>query len=66
MLLGVVGALNFNDQTIKSPAKLEDWLTPVADNPFHDKIKGQPDYEYFPYYEIQDQRYTCYPIVSKQ
>ena len=69
ILLGVVGALDFNDQTIQivnDPADLEDWLTPVAGKPFHYKIKGKPDYEYYPYYEIQDQKYSCYPIIGSQ
>lgn len=66
VLLGVVGDFDFRDlrtRIVNDPAKPADWLVPVEGKPLHYSIKGKPGHEYLPYYEIQDQRYTCYPVI---
>ena len=75
VLLGVFGSdhratthksFDFNDLTVmivNDPAKPEEWLIPVTGKPFHYKVKGKRGYEYMAYYEILDQKFTCYPII---
>ena len=41
--------------------KLIKSLKPVAGKPLHFIINGNPDFEYMPYLEIQDEPFTCYP-----
>jgi uncharacterized protein len=67
LLLGVVGSLDFRGKTIHiqhDPQRPADWLQPVAGQPGHYTIQGKPGYEYMPYYEIQDQVFTCYPVIG--
>ena len=65
LLLGVVGGLEHQGQYIKidhDPDDPRSWLTPVPGKPLHFAVKDMPGYEYVPYYEIQDQAFTCYPV----
>lgn len=67
VLLGVVGDNDFNNDCIKitdDPANPESWLDPVPEKPLHYKIKGKPGYENMQYYEIQDEQFTCYPVIA--
>ncbi len=69
VLLGVVGPFDFNDDCIEianDPANPASWLVPVPEKPLHYKIKGKPGYEYMPYYEIQDEQFTCYPVIMTE
>lgn len=67
VLLDVVGAFDFNDDCVEitnDPANPSSWLEPVPEKRLHYKIKGKPGYEYMPYYEIQDEQFTCYPVIA--
>jgi hypothetical protein len=40
------------------------WLDPVPGKAGHFTILGKPGYEFMPYHEIQDQVFTCYPVIG--
>ena len=42
------------DRLIKS-------MDPVEGKPLHFKVKGDNDFEYMPYFEVQDESFTCFP-----
>ena len=41
--------------------KLIKSLKPKSDKPLHFTINGDTDFEYMPYFEIQDESFTCFP-----
>ncbi|HEX2999996.1 MAG TPA: beta-L-arabinofuranosidase domain-containing protein [Armatimonadota bacterium] len=66
MLLGVVGPLNSRGRFIQLPHRAENpasWLEPIPGKPGHFRVQGDARYEYMPYHEIQEQMFTCYPIL---
>jgi uncharacterized protein len=67
LLLGLVGPLNFMGRYIRLPFNPNDglsFLEPIENRPAHFAVQGQPDYEYMPYHEIQDQIFSCYPVMG--
>jgi uncharacterized protein len=67
LLLGVVGHLDFRGTCIRvehDPLNLSAWLEPLAAKPGHFTIRGKPGYEYMPYHEIQEQSFSCYPVIG--
>ncbi|MCE5345776.1 MAG: glycoside hydrolase family 127 protein [Bacteroidales bacterium] len=44
-----------------SPEKLIKSLTPADGKPLHFKVKGNNDFVYMPYFEVQDESFTCFP-----
>lgn len=44
-----------------SPDKLIKSLKSVADKPLHFMVKGNNDFEYMPYFEVQEESFTCFP-----
>jgi len=44
-----------------SPEKLIKSLKPVPGKPFHYSVSGTDDFEFMPYYEVQDEPFTCFP-----
>ncbi len=39
-------------------------LRPKPGAPLHFTIDGDPRHEYIPYWQVQDQLFTCYPVLS--
>ena len=67
LLLGLVGSLDLAGKYMRvqqDPSHPERWLEPVPGQAGHFTIPGKPGYEYMPYYEIQDQVFTCYPVMG--
>jgi uncharacterized protein len=67
LLLGLVGSLDMGGKYIRiaqKPEDVESWLEPVPGKAAHFTIAGKPGYEYMPYHEIQDQIFTCYPVIG--
>ena len=67
LLLGWVGPLDFMGRYARiqqDPSQVEDWLIPVPGRPGHFTVAGRPGCEYMPYHEIQDQVFTCYPVIG--
>ncbi|MDP4223521.1 MAG: glycoside hydrolase family 127 protein [Bacteroidota bacterium] len=44
-----------------NPEKLISGLKPVTGKPLHYSVPGTTDFEYMPYFEVQDESFTCYP-----
>ena len=66
ILMAVTGDFNVEDciRIINDPANPGLWLTPVPDRPLHFAIKDMPQYEYVPYYEIDEEQFTTHPIID--
>jgi DUF1680 family protein len=47
-----------------SPADIARRLKPKAGAPLHFSIDGAPRHEYIPYWQLSDQLFTCYPVLS--
>jgi DUF1680 family protein len=39
-------------------------LAPIPDQPLHFAVTGLTDRQYVPYWQVQDETFTCYPIIS--
>ena len=66
LLLAFVGPLDFM-RSVGVRQRAEDWpvwLVPDPDQPLHFRVKGQGQYEIFPYWLVGDQSFTCFPIVG--
>jgi hypothetical protein len=67
ILLGVVGNLDFRGKYMRifhDPLNPADWLIPIPGKPGHFSIQDKPGYELMPYYEIQDELFSCYPVIG--
>jgi Beta-L-arabinofuranosidase, GH127 len=42
----------------------EAWLVPVPGSPLHYSVDGAPGVVFIPYYEVQEQNFTVYPIYG--
>ena len=48
-----------------SPRNVASKLVPVAGKPLHFKVEGANGVEYWPYFEIQEENFTCFPKFLK-
>ena len=67
LLLGLVGSLDLAGKFMRvqqDPGDPARWLDPVPGKAGHFTILGKPGYEFMPYHEIQDQVFTCYPVIG--
>jgi len=39
-------------------------LRPVAGQPLHFAIEGQPEHKYIPYWQVREEAFTCYPYIG--
>ncbi|MGC9259198.1 MAG: beta-L-arabinofuranosidase domain-containing protein, partial [Phycisphaerae bacterium] len=39
-------------------------LTPIATQPLHFAIEGDPHHQYMPYWQINDELFTCFPVLT--
>ena len=44
-----------------SPNRLAQLLEPIADSPLHFSLRGNPGLKFIPYWQINDEEFTCYP-----
>jgi hypothetical protein len=51
-------------QIAVAPDDLPGLLTPVEANPLEYNIKGYPGYRYVPYWKIDTESFTCFPVVQ--
>jgi len=67
LLLAVVGTPNFQGKYIRinqDPTDPSSWLVPVPGRPCHFTVKNHPEYRYIPYYQVQEEPFTCYPVIG--
>lgn len=39
-------------------------LEPVAGSPLHFTVRGNPGQKFVPYWQISEEEFTCYPVVT--
>jgi len=63
ILMGMVGVKGKKkDIGVKAtPEKIISLLSPVPGKPLHFSIEGTSEFEYWPYFEIQDEPFSCFP-----
>ncbi len=66
ILLAVVGSVDekLGATLASSPANLVRQLVPKPGQPLHFTIAGDADHEYLPYWQVTNQVFTCYPVLS--
>lgn len=66
VLMALVGpAGDTKEEELKlRPEELIDKLRPIAGKPLHFAVDGAPGLTYLPYWEVQDEVFTCYPVVG--
>ena len=67
VLLALTGPLGRTDgvpHLSTNPSALAELLQPIPDKSLHFSIAGNPDHAYRPYWDIQEEEFTCFPIVS--
>ena len=67
LLLAFAGRLDSHGKYMEmdhDPSRPQDWAIPVKGKPGHYTVRGKPGVELKPYYEIQDEMFTCYPIFK--
>jgi DUF1680 family protein len=66
VLMAAVGPMNEGQSARFSfPAtELTRRLQPVSDQPLHYAIEGQPEHRFIPYWQVQQEAFTCYPILG--
>jgi DUF1680 family protein len=47
-----------------SPARLVKSLRPVTGKPLHFTVNEKTDFEYMPYFEVQEENFSCYPLAG--
>ena len=48
-----------------SPEKVQSLMKPIPGKPLHFSIEGNPDFEYWPYFEVQDEPFSCFPEFAQ-
>lgn len=51
-------------QSGASPEDIVKQLTPKPDAPLHFAVAGNPGIVYMPYWQIEDEEFTCFPVIS--
>ena len=46
------------------PDELVSRLRPIAGRPLHFEIVGAPSQEYIPYWQVQEEAFSCYPVIG--
>lgn len=68
ILMAVVGVKGKRDNTFihSDIGSLSGKLKPVPGKPLHFAIDGEEQYELWPYFEVQEEPFTCFPEISGQ
>jgi uncharacterized protein len=66
ILLAAVGAANADLLVEKgsAPESLADQIEPIAGSARHFALRGNPGQKLMPYYQISNEKFTCYPTIS--
>ena len=66
LLLAAVGPLDgtLGMRIAQSPGSPRDWLQPKPGQPLHFTVKGQPECEFMPCWDIGARTFTCYPVFD--
>ena len=61
-MVSIKGNKHFSLNT--SPEALASLLKPVVGSPLHFSIEGNDEYQYWPYFEVQEQPLSCFPELK--
>ena len=63
VLMAMVGVTSkeLNIGVKASPEKIRKMLRPVQGKPLHFSIEGSDGFEYWPYFEVQEEPFSCFP-----
>ena len=66
ILMAVVGPMDEGQgaHLALRPEDLVKRLSPVPDRPLHFTLAGDEAHQYLPYWQVQDEVFTCYPIIG--
>ena len=66
ILLAAVGPLGkeIPVEIAHDPARPRDRLRPMKDQPLHFSIEGDSGHSFQPYWQVTDQTFTCFPVLS--
>ena len=66
ILLALVGSMDekLGATLAQSPGDLIKQLAPKPGQPLHFSIAGDAGHEYLPYWQVTNQVFTCYPVLS--
>jgi hypothetical protein len=67
ILLATVGPLGqkLPVEIAHDPSAPRDWLKPKAGQPLHFAIDGDSEHSVQPYWQVANQTFTCFPVLSK-
>ena len=66
ILLALTGSVDekLGATLAQDPRNLIKQLTPKPEQPLHFSITGDADHEYLPYWQVTNQVFTCYPVLT--
>ena len=67
ILMAMVGvkAKKFDIGVKAGPENIKKLLVPVQGLPLHFSIEGDSEFEYWPYFEVQEEPFSCFPELLK-
>jgi DUF1680 family protein len=66
ILMALTGPLDGSQQAAltQTPQELAKSLQPISGQPLHFAIPGNADHEFMPYWLVQNETFTCFPIMA--
>jgi hypothetical protein len=67
ILMAMVGvrAKKYDVGVKATPERIKKMLKPVQGKPLHFTIEGSREFEYWPYFEVQEESFSCFPEFFK-
>ena len=65
VLMALTGKVEGQDGVNADPKRLSELLRPIPGKPLHFEVTGNDPLIYQPYWELQDERFTCFPRIQK-
>ncbi|MBJ7284873.1 MAG: glycoside hydrolase family 127 protein [Akkermansiaceae bacterium] len=65
VLMALTGKVEGQDGVNADPKQLSELLRPIPGKPLHFEVMGNDSLIYQPYWELQDERFTCFPRIQK-
>ena len=66
VLMALTGKVEGQDGVNADPKQLSESLRPITGKPLHFEVMGNDSLIYQPYWELQDERFTCFPRIQNK
>ena len=66
VLMALTGKVEGQDGVNADPKQLSESLRPIPGKPLHFEVMGNDSLIYQPYWELQDERFTCFPRIQNK